>query len=54
MAKSDATALVAEVERLLASPSMSLYPAMRDRLNVLSVKMAAAAELLPEVAESYT
>jgi len=46
MQKSDATALVAELERLLASPSMSIYPSIRDRLNVYSTKMAAAAEQL--------
>jgi len=47
MQKSDALALVRELERLNTAPSMSLYPGMRERLNVISSKMAAAAELLP-------
>ena len=39
-------AIVAELERLLAAPSMALYPSTRERLNVIATKMAVAAEAL--------
>ena len=47
MQKSDALALIGELERLLAAPSMALYPSTAERLKVIQSKMAVAAEKLP-------
>jgi len=46
MSKSDASALVAELEHILAAPSMAQYKKMANRLSGLMTKIATAAEQL--------